>query len=47
MVFPADAQYHKELELNALPLIACPKYSSMTILPSFKTINALVFEESK
>ena len=33
---PADAQYHE------LSCVKVPKYSSITILPSFNTMNALV-----
>jgi hypothetical protein len=42
-VFPAEAQYQLLVTVkSAVELDCLPKYSSMTIFPSFKTMNARV-----
>ena len=47
-VFPAEAQYHLlSLSKGAVPRVLDPKYSSTTIRPSLRMMNARVLLESK
>jgi hypothetical protein len=47
-VFPAEAQYQLLVTVkSAVELDCLPKYSSITIFPSFRTMNARVLDVCK